>query len=217
VAKINAGATITPHFRDFLPPWVARQPWYRGSRVPSLALVGAYRLEDPDGEVGMEAHLLSDGDAVYQLPMTYRGAPLADAPDAALIATAEHSELGARWIYDAPADPVWRQAIVRLARDGATVEGHLASVRGQSLDAGALAADAVGADGLVIDVRRVLVPGAPSADATAAGLVLGTWRPAAPGGHVPGGPGGPGPGGPGGPGPGGPGAEVSGCLAVIRS
>ena len=189
MAKTNPGATITPHFREFLPPWVARQPWYRGGGVPSFAMVGAYRLEDPDGEVGIEAHLVSDGDAVYQLPMTYRGAPLPDLPDGALIATAEHSVLGARWIYDAEADPVWRQEILRLVRDGGAVEGHLAAVRGQPLYLGKLDADS-----LVIDVQRVLTPGKPAADPGIAGLMMGSWS------------------------PGGAGTEsVTGCLTAIRS
>ena len=187
--KNSPGATITPHFREFLPSWVARQPWYRGGGVPSFAMIGAYRLEDPDGEVGMEAHLISDGDAVYQLPMTYRGAPLPDVPDGALIATAEHSVLGARWIYDAEADPVWHQEILRLVRDGEAVEGHVAAVRGQPLDPGTL-----DAGGLVIDLRRVLAPGEPAVGPGIAGLMMGSWS------------------------PGGAGTEsVTGCLALIHS
>src|SRR5918993_1981072 len=93
---IDPGATLTPHFRDFLPGWVGRQPWYEGPAPPvRLTLVGAYRLADRDGEVGLETHLIGDGTAVYQVPMSYRGAPL---PGAALIATATHSVLGDRWI-----------------------------------------------------------------------------------------------------------------------
>lgn len=194
MAKAHPAPTITPAFRDFLPPWVARQPWYRGSGVPSLALIGAFRLEDPAGEVGIETQLLSDGTAVYQVPMTYRGAPLPAAEPAALIVTAEHSELGTRWIYDAQADPVWREELVRLARDGGTCDLRTrngpvrAAVRGQPLDAAKLSAGQP-----AIELRRVLAPGEPVADTGAAGLVTGTWR------------------------PGGPGTEaVTGCLAVIR-
>lgn len=57
--------TLTPHFDDFLPGWVARQPWYPGAGTPSLRPVGS------------------------------------------LVATAEHSELGPRWINNAETDPVW--------------------------------------------------------------------------------------------------------------
>ena len=118
--KNSPGATITPHFREFLPSWVARQPWYRG---------------------GSEA------------------------------------------------DPVWRQEILRLVRDGGAVEGHLAAVRGQPLYLGKLDADS-----LVIDVQRVLTPGKPAADPGIAGLMMGSWS------------------------PGGAGTEsVTGCLTAIRS
>ena len=116
MAKIHPGATLTPHFRDFLPAWIANQPWYLAAgvpRVPSLVLVGAFRLEDPAGAVGIETHWLSDGTAINQVPMTYRDAPLDDA-ERGLIATAEHSVLGRRWIYDGPADPVWIGQMLRL-------------------------------------------------------------------------------------------------------
>jgi len=57
--------TLTPAFRDFVPGWIARQPWYRGAGVPATRPVGFFRLEDPAGEVGIETHLLTDGAAVY--------------------------------------------------------------------------------------------------------------------------------------------------------
>ena len=82
MATIHAGATLTPHFRDFLPAWVGRQPWYAGDGIPSLTPVGFLRMEDPAGAVGIETHLVSDGTAVYQVPMTYRGAPLGGADGA---------------------------------------------------------------------------------------------------------------------------------------
>ena len=120
MAKVHPGATLVPHFRDFLPPrWVVRQPWYAGSGIPPLAPVGYFRFEDPAGEVGIETHLVTDGRVVYQVPMTYRGAPMKDSVPAAatsLIATAEHSVLGTRWIYDGEADPVWRNQLLRLVQ-----------------------------------------------------------------------------------------------------
>src|SRR5579859_808207 len=47
--------------------------------------------------------------------MTYRGAALANG---ALIATAEHSVLGTRWIYDATAGPVGEAERLRLVQAG---------------------------------------------------------------------------------------------------
>ncbi|MFC0540836.1 maltokinase N-terminal cap-like domain-containing protein [Kutzneria chonburiensis] len=106
--------TLTPSFREFLPAWLTRQPWFRGGAPAS---VGFFRFEDPAGEVGIETHVLEAGGVTYQIPMTYRGAPLAGG---ALIVTAEHSVLGPRWIYQAETDPVWRNELLRLVRENAT-------------------------------------------------------------------------------------------------
>jgi hypothetical protein len=162
-------ATMTPGFREFLPPWVARQPWYRGTGVPALRMVGTFRLEDPDGEVGMETQLVSDGSDIYQLPMTYRGAPLAEG---GLIATAEHSELGQRWIYDAESDPVWRAVLLGLVRDGGEIGPGPGGVQGgvQVRVAGLGPVPATAR----IEVIRVLAAGEPGAG----GTVMGTWHPA---------------------------------------
>ncbi|MGC9668748.1 maltokinase N-terminal cap-like domain-containing protein [Planosporangium sp. 12N6] len=197
MAKIHPGATLVPHFRDFLPVWVARQPWYRGTGRPSLSPVGFFRLEDPDGEVGMETHLVRDGDTVYQIPMTYRGSPLAQHAVGAsdpLIATAEHSVLGTRWIYDGPGDPGWVAEVLRLVGNGGVTEpgGRRgvgpAGARGHLLVSRAPAFDAV-----VIDLLRVLTPGRPGVLPDAVGLMTGTWYPDGP--DAP---------------------AVEGCLAVIR-
>lgn len=198
MAKVHPGATLIPHFRDFLPQWVARQPWFQGRGVPSLTPIGYFRLEDPSGEVGIETHLVTDGLAVYHVPMTYRGAPMqhgAPAAAAALVATAEHSVLGTRWIYDGEADPVWRSEVLRLVRAGGVSEPTSkrgvapAEARGQLLTA-----DKPTFDSVVIELKRVLAPGHSAGDLDATGQLIGTWHP----------------GGPGTP-------AVTGCLAVVRA
>ena len=164
MANETSGPTITPSFREFLPVWVARQEWFGGTGVPGLTMVGAFRLEDPAGEVGMETHLLADGETVYQVPMTYRGAPLPGAAATALITEAEHSVLGTRWIYDAECDPVWRREMVRLVKDRGTL-----SMRGpDGVVPGAVTTRAlrperlaVGGD-LSLSVYRVLTAGQPA-------------------------------------------------------
>jgi hypothetical protein len=185
--RTPARPTITPSFAEFLPPWVSRQQWYRGSGVPRLSMVGAFRLEDPAGEAGMEVHLLRAGDTVYQVPMTYRGAPRPDVPPGtapeALIVTAEHSELGPRWIYDAETDPVWRAELLRFVRDGDSAamrgrDGVVAdAVRGRALDPARLNSGSLAAGDLRIELSRVLPsrPAAPEPDG-AAGLVTATYR-----------------------------------------
>ena len=70
-----------------------------------LAMLGSYRLDDPDGEVGVEGFVVRAGDRLHHVVLTYRGTPLAGAEDA-LVSTMEHSVLGRRWIYDGTDDPV---------------------------------------------------------------------------------------------------------------
>lgn len=166
-----------------MPQWVARQPWYAGDDSPALRPAGFFRLEDPAGEVGIETHVLTDGTTVYQVPVTYRGAPLIRAAEAALISISEHSVLGTRWIYDGTADPVWRAALLCLVRAGARSgppahEGAAdqVTVHGQLLRP-ARSHD----EQAVIDLRRVLTGNDPddltrSAGADAIGVVHGTWR-----------------------------------------
>jgi hypothetical protein len=130
-------------------------------------MLGTYRLQDPAGEVGMETHLLSDGDAAYHVPMTYRGAPL-PAAGHALIVTAEHSRLGTRWIYDAEADPVWRAELLRMVLASGTSDAAASyQVEARGVRLGEAALTAAG-----IKVIRVLTQGPPPA---AAAVVMGSW------------------------------------------
>lgn len=103
-------ATLTPSKREMIAAWLPSQPWAAG--LPEVAPFGGFRLDDPDGEVGIEGILLrsADGAVVVHVPLTYRGAPLEGAEDA-LVGTTEHSVLGTRWVYDAPADPVYRAVL----------------------------------------------------------------------------------------------------------
>jgi hypothetical protein len=107
-------ATISPTKAELLGAWVPAQPWGE----PEVHLVGAYRFDDPDGEVGIETHVLATADGqLLQAPLTYRGAPLAGADDF-LICTMEHSVLGRRWIYDATGDPVYARVLASVLLAG---------------------------------------------------------------------------------------------------
>jgi hypothetical protein len=102
--------TVIPSKLELLTAWLPAQPWYldRG-RAPELAKAGGFRLDDPEGEVGIEFMVVTDGSgddaAAYLAPMTYRASALPGA-EGALIGTAEHGVLGRRWIYDGTRDPV---------------------------------------------------------------------------------------------------------------
>lgn len=111
--------TLHPSKLELLSPWLTQQPWFE-SDASKLTRVGAYRLDDPDGEVGIEGQLLSAGDdAVYHVPVTYRGAPLAEG-EAFLIGTLEHGVLGTRWVYNAMGDPVYRAVLATIIAQGGT-------------------------------------------------------------------------------------------------
>ncbi|MFF9654028.1 1,4-alpha-glucan branching protein [Streptomyces sp. NPDC014622] len=101
--------TLTPTKLELLTTWLPAQPWYRGKGRPELVKSGGFRLDDPEGEVGIEFMAVTDtsGDqpVTYQVPFSYRGAPIAGA-DEALIGITEHGELGTRWVYDGTRDPV---------------------------------------------------------------------------------------------------------------
>jgi hypothetical protein len=102
--------TLVPGKLDLLAGWIPAQPWYAGpGREPSLARAGGFRLDDPEGEVGIEFMVVTDRSGgratAYQVPLTYRAHALAGA-SGGLIGTSEHGVLGHRWIYDGAHDPV---------------------------------------------------------------------------------------------------------------
>jgi len=113
-------ATLTPPKIELLQAWIPHQPWLGDADVTTVEAVGAYRFDDPDGAVGIETHLLQSADGqILQVPVTYRGAPLADA-ESHLIATTQHSVLGERWVYDACGDPVYVSALATAILRGGT-------------------------------------------------------------------------------------------------
>ncbi len=123
MAVIHKGASLVPSKLELVTAWMPEQRWYTGKgHVPELERMGGFRFEDPEGEVGVEVLLVADRAAepvvVYQVPLTYRGAPLQDG-ERALLGTMEHSVLGRRWVYDGPHDPVYVTALVDTILTGA--------------------------------------------------------------------------------------------------
>lgn len=114
-------ATLDPSKLDLLRAWLPSRPWFPvGAEAETL---GAYRFDDPDGEVGLETFLLAattdDGTRVLHVPLTYR-ASAPDVPDEHRLGTTEHSVLGTRWVTDGCADPVWVRELVRTVLTGTT-------------------------------------------------------------------------------------------------
>jgi hypothetical protein len=195
--------TLIPSKVELLSGWLPSRPWYTDpGREPLLTKAGGFRLDDPEGEVGIEFMVAVDGPVAYHVPLTYRGAPLDGAEDA-LIGTTEHGALGRRWVYDGTRDPVLVTQLAALIQGAAepcaqsitdtpdpTVLTRPASagllVPGGAFEAsdgpdGTQVCVGVGAAGtLVISVPRVLQA---AADETAAGEAPGadghvtaTWR-----------------------------------------
>ncbi|AXH94569.1 hypothetical protein ACFWDZ_02000 [Micromonospora aurantiaca] len=100
-------AELRPSKLELLAGWLPGRQWFAGEAGAPVTRVAAYRFDDPAGEVGIETLLVRAGDGpVLQVPLTYRGAPLAGA-DGHLVGVIEHSVLGRRWAYDACGDPVY--------------------------------------------------------------------------------------------------------------
>jgi hypothetical protein len=94
-------ATISPTKLELLEDWLGGDL----AGPSELRQVGSYRFDDPDGEVGVEALLVTRGGPVRHVVLTYRAWPL-DSADDHLITTMEHSVLGKRWVFDGQSDPV---------------------------------------------------------------------------------------------------------------
>ena len=154
-------ASLVPSKSELLTAWLPGQPW--AADLPGLKPFGGYRLDDPDGEVGMEGILLrSTAGDVLHVPLTYRAAPLDGAEDF-LIGTLEHSALGTRWVYDATGDPVWRTTLAATVLTGGTGAEEYFEVDGKRENrepsvavagSGALGSE-VPADTEIVLVRRV--------------------------------------------------------------
>ncbi|MFF4590272.1 1,4-alpha-glucan branching protein [Streptomyces sp. NPDC001388] len=94
--------SLRPTKLELLTTWLPSRPWYAGGAgEPELAKAGGFRLDDPQGEVGIEFMVVTDTSgthpASYLVPLTYRGAPL-DGAEHALggVSRVPHSTRGAR-------------------------------------------------------------------------------------------------------------------------
>ncbi|MFF4489612.1 1,4-alpha-glucan branching protein [Streptomyces sp. NPDC001544] len=170
--------TMTPTKLELLTGWLPKQSWYVGdASAPELVKAGGFRLDDPEGEVGIELMVVVDAagrePVAYLVPMGYRGAALEGLPGEALIGTSEHGLLGTRWIYDGVHDPVVTAGLRALLRGEAVPQRQSES---DTPDPTVTVHGAGPEDGLdEVRVNRVLRPAA-TAQGAAGRLVAGwTW------------------------------------------
>ncbi|MER5729090.1 1,4-alpha-glucan branching protein [Streptomyces sp. NPDC002138] len=118
--------TMNPGKMELLAAWLPQRPWYLATgRPPAPVKAGGFRLDDPQGEVGVEIMVVTDTSGErphsYHLPVTYRAAPLEGA-EAGLIGTSEHGVLGRRWVYDGTHDPVCVALLLALIQGRAAAQ-----------------------------------------------------------------------------------------------
>lgn len=186
-------ATLRPTKLELLAQWLPTRSWY-GQPPGEVERVAAFRFDDPDGAVGVETLLVRAGAGpVYQVPLTYRDAPLAGG-EAFLLGSAEHSVLGRRWVYDACGDPVYVTALadavfgrVAQADEFIDVDGELRR-RERSMSVartGATGGPPAGSLRRVVDgdptlivtdtVELAVVRRLPGADGGAGAALMATW------------------------------------------
>ncbi|MET8139481.1 1,4-alpha-glucan branching protein [Sphaerisporangium sp. NPDC005288] len=169
--------TMTPTKLELLADWLPKQSWYVGEAgTPELVRAGGFRLDDPEGAVGIEFMVVVDAagrePVAYLVPMGYRDAALEEVTGEALIGTSEHGVLGTRWIYDGVHDPVVMARLRALLR-GEAIPQHQS--RSDTPDPTVTVHATAPRDGGEVRVNRILRP-ADAARSLPGHLVAGwTW------------------------------------------
>ncbi|HWR86137.1 MAG TPA: phosphotransferase, partial [Rhodoglobus sp.] len=105
--------TLVPAEPGFLAPWMSRQRWFANKGgLPVLEDIGRVELTSSEPGVRVGIHLLLDHTAgkpsLYQVPLTYRDAPLEGA-EAAMVGM-----LGPVYVYDGPYDQAFTSALLEV-------------------------------------------------------------------------------------------------------
>lgn len=95
-------STNSPTKRELLDEWLPKQPWAPAAGG-AVQPVGTFHFDDPEGEVGMQTHLVKIDGSLLHVPLTYRATPL-EGGEAALVGEMHHRVLGPRFVYDGLGD-----------------------------------------------------------------------------------------------------------------
>ena len=127
---------------DFLGDWMARQRWYANKGAqPRLDEIGSWSFAAASTPAELEGvelvtHLVIDHavgkPALYQVPLSYRVAPLQGA-DHAIVGTLPDG----RTVYDGPHDPTWALAMLAMIMAGDDGVGDRVQVAGRRSPAAA--------------------------------------------------------------------------------
>lgn len=85
-----------------------------------MHVIGAYRFDDPEGQVGMETFIVQAGEDLLHVPLTYRNEALAG-HESSFVGEMLHSELGTRYVYDGLGDA---QFVTMMAAVSMTGQGE---------------------------------------------------------------------------------------------
>ena len=165
-------ATLTPTKLELLAAWLPQQDWYDGG--DTVRQLAAFRLDDPAGEVGIEAILLDADGVEWLVPLTYRGEPL-DGGAEHLLGEMEHSVLGTRYVYDGAGDPVLLD-VLRATIEGAQHEADLVRDLGDGTTEPvekSMTASGTGGKGIDIVLERRPQPAADADLADGSGVLIG--------------------------------------------
>lgn len=113
-------ATVSPTKAEMLATWVPAQAWCSADPAnpgAEATVIGAFRFDDPEGQVGIETFLVGVNHVVFHVPITYRPEPLEGAEEA-LITEMHHTALGTRWVYDGVHDHCYLTMVAAVAMTG---------------------------------------------------------------------------------------------------
>lgn len=171
-------AQLDPGKLDVITKWLTSQDFAAGLDLAPLETVTAYRFDDPNGKVGLEVHIVRSGDRYFQVPLTYREAPLEGA-DEAFIANMDHSILGKRWVYAGMGDPLFRDRLdAAIATAGTSAKQYRVDDEGNRIEEITEVAHAFGTGPLAgaedVELLHQLTLESP-AEGSEGGLLLGRW------------------------------------------